>query len=126
MNKEEKEAIEIVESFKVDSGSEFWLGQNGIWAIKTLLNLIEKQRKEIQQLRNKLEFDYVEAHYIDKDKIREKIKELKKQQEENRNEFSKGIDCLNLKLIDDVSTKICINFSVRSILEGILEENNNE
>ena len=40
------------------------------------LDLFEKQQKEIQQLRNKLEFDYVEAHYIDKDKIREKIKEL--------------------------------------------------
>lgn len=40
-----------------------------------LLNLIEKQQKEIERFNNELDLDYVNKNFIPKDKIREKMQE---------------------------------------------------
>lgn len=80
MNKEEKEAIEILKQIPDYSWS-YYKREN---AIAIVLNLIEKQQEEILDLKYKVrEHICIEAHeqvqqlYISKDKIREKIKELK-------------------------------------------------
>lgn len=55
---------------------------------KILLNLIEKQQKEIEELKEKNRHitketvEFVNSHYISKDKIKEMIKELEKLNDE--------------------------------------------
>ena len=81
MNEEEKKAIEYLET-RLDI-----LHNNTQWAteksIKTVLNLIEKQQKEIYKLNRKQADDemlndtFIERDYISRNKIREKIKYIK-------------------------------------------------
>lgn len=109
MNEEEKKAIEylkrhIIPYYGNKGRIEFMLND-------TILNLIEKQQKEINK-----EWQ---------DKIREKIKELEKEQEENRKELYNAIDCLFFKKIDIISDKIIINLKLREILKELLGENEN-
>lgn len=63
MNKEEKEAIEILEEMLKNKEGiikyHYWIGNKSIEAIETILNLIKKY----------------EENYISKDVIRDKIKE---------------------------------------------------
>lgn len=61
MNDEEKKAIEILKNYLCKTHSEFCkVGAVGIpnkefYATKTILNLIEKQQKEIEELKNERE-----------------------------------------------------------------------
>ena len=90
MSEEEKKALEILdnrEDYRVDEIYEDYVTVNN--AINTIINLIEKQQKEIEyqkELYEKLFNGYNERvkeiqNSISKDKIREKIKELEEQQE---------------------------------------------
>ena len=48
MNEEEKQAIKELKNFKSDKDCKFWIGLNGEKAIDIIINLIEKQSKEIE------------------------------------------------------------------------------
>lgn len=94
MSEEEKKAIEELKKVRWCSLAIVVKNEDGKMDIsyftekhkKTILNLIEKQQKEIKELekdnnhqweeRCRLTFD-IEKNFISKDKIREKIKEYK-------------------------------------------------
>ena len=95
---------------------------------KIVLNLIEKQSKEIEELKEKSmhitkeTVEFVNSHYIHKDKIKSKIEELEKEQEGNRKNLYNAINNLCFKEIDRISNRICVNMTVRGILQSLLEE----
>lgn len=103
MSEEEKKAIEklkeeVAELKKEISGTEEWVNtgyeEEELEFYNVLLNLIIKQQKEIEDW--KFTTKYVEDNYIYKDKIREKIKELKtKIIGSNTGIYSAQIDILN-------------------------------
>lgn len=64
---------------------------------------------------------FYEKDYIRKDKIVKIIKELEKEQEENRRNLSLGIELLSNTIIDKFSDKIMINLGIREYLENILK-----
>ena len=53
MSEEENKAIEELKSFKKDKDCKYWIGLNGENAIDIILNLIEKQLKELEQEKRK-------------------------------------------------------------------------
>lgn len=56
MSEEEKKAIEIVKNITTDDLLNYWEGPEEPYnAIKTILKLIEKQQKENEELKNKLD-----------------------------------------------------------------------
>ncbi len=94
MNEEEKKARAFLRFYVSDDGDEYFnkdycIDKN---IIETILHLIEKQQKEIEQMKEDYQIlkDDIEEHriayvdtpefeekYISKDKIKEKIEELK-------------------------------------------------
>ena len=94
MSEEEKKAIEELKSFINDKDCVYWIGKNGEEAVKIILNLIEKQQKEIERLEARKYMFNAETgeisqiplnnNYINKDKIREKIEDLEKQDKESK------------------------------------------
>ena len=93
MNEEEKKAIEYIRKTTFNFLEHPFCNTNKVQMnlydfkkIETLLNLIEKQQKEIEELEEKvkrfndeLDLDYVDNNFIPKDKIREKIKEYEEE-----------------------------------------------
>lgn len=95
MNEEEKQAIEELKNFKSDKDCKFWIGLNGEKAIDIIINLIERQQDEIEELKHdnsilceiaytgkRIPMPYTMIYtgtdnFISKDKIKEKIEELK-------------------------------------------------
>lgn len=80
MNEEEKKAIEILEAVGIEC--------NGIDVYKIIKNLIEKQQKELEQEKEKnkeniecieewINGERVSINCIHKDKVKEKIEEIK-------------------------------------------------
>lgn len=87
-------------------------------------NLEEKNKqKDIITNLYKTMYNDIEKDYIRKDKIREIIKQLEKEQEENRRNLSLGIELLSNTIIDKFSNKIMINLGIREYLENIIKEN---
>lgn len=58
--------------------------------------------------------------YIPETKIKNIIKELEQEQEQNRKELARGIDYLSNEMIESVSKKIEINMSIREYLQELL------
>ena len=99
----------------------------------TLTNLIEKQQKEIEELKEKYSDEkirntvikryreVIEKNYVSKDKIKAKIEELKKEQLENQKRLRKAIDLLWDTEIEKQSDKICENMEIRKVLQSLLE-----
>ena len=59
---------------------------------------------------------------ISKDKIREKIEDLEKEQEDNRKKLYNAVNNLIFKEIDKISDRISVNMTVRGILQSLLKE----
>ena len=82
MTEEEKRAKDIIKGFIKNNSCKRCgncvVKESNIIALKTLINLTEKQQKEIEEYKNKYEdlYNAKEELFVDKDKIREKIKEL--------------------------------------------------
>ena len=81
MSDEEKKAIEILkDNIKSLEGHTPFKHTNykKVQAIETILNLIEKQSKEIEELKEKNEYlpSWVNKKYVSKDKIKAKIEEV--------------------------------------------------
>lgn len=106
-------------------------------AIDTILNLIEKQSKEIEELKennktlknlqndtNRLYIEMIERKKLQKvvDKIKAKIEELKKEQLENQKRLRRAIDLLWDAEIEKQSDKICENMEIRKVLQSLLEK----
>lgn len=70
------------------------------------------------------EMQKFEDEFISKDKIKEIIKQLEKEQEQNKKELTRGIDYLSNVMIEAASKKIRINLSIREYLQELLEERN--
>lgn len=93
---------------------------------------VKQLEKKIVDLETKLAIETIDNKYnqeerdeetIPRYKIREKIKELEKQNEENKIELAKGIDMLSSNIIEKAKNNIVINMSLRDILKELLEEN---
>lgn len=99
LSDEEKKAIETIKDLKeikwyehaFDNGTEI-LSKEEKQDIDVILNLIEKQSKEIEELKFRKEesihitketVDFINSHYIHKDEIKAKIEELKKYSKEH-------------------------------------------
>lgn len=89
MSDEEKKAIEIVKGITEDDLLNYWEGPEEPYnAIQTLLNLIKKQSKEIEELKEEnrkksiVIIEYQDLYEKLEDKIKAKIEEYKKQQKE--------------------------------------------
>ena len=83
MSEEEKKAIETIEELlrSDEPICEDMLKHQEIDAMRKLLNLIEKQQKEIEEIKEEYKNEQLAElkelnNYIRKDKIRKKIKEL--------------------------------------------------
>ena len=107
--------------------------------IKEASNLIEKQSKEIEELKEKNKYiedrakigkniqtfinkDYVEQEYISKDKIKAKIEELEKEQEDNRKDLYNAVNNLYFSKMDIISRRIFVNMSIKDILQSLLQK----
>ena len=83
--------------------------------------------KELAETIRKENVEYIiqnrqyELHYIPKSKVREKIEELEKEQEQNRKELDRGLNYLSNEMINSASKKIGINMSIREYLQELLE-----
>lgn len=126
LNDEEKEAIEVLNHFNpVDCGRE------DTQAIETILNLIDKQSKEIEELKNITKsYDsflgtekiviadkkffvngYFRENYISKDKIKAKIEEVEQWELYN-------MKIPRLSTLDErLGAKIGIKYVLQSLLE---------
>ena len=94
---------------------------------KGLKDKIDEQSKEIEELKNSdLPTVYLNGFYDGekkvKGKIKSKIEELEKEQEDNRKSLYNAVNNLNFKEIDKISNRICVNMTVRGILQSLLEE----
>ena len=84
MSEEEKKAIKGLKHTAENPESKFWIGTQGMENIKIVLNLIEKQQKEIEKYEQQMDLEFVEKNFIEKnkvvskDKIREKISNIRK------------------------------------------------
>lgn len=107
---EEERAIEILKSFKIELDNVeseelptaedrykkilIVLHEENFDIFQTILNLIEKQQKEIEELENRIDLGldfrneeidkYMQENYISKDKIREILDNTEKNIEEDR------------------------------------------
>lgn len=126
MNEEEKKAVEYYQnkevSLSVDFDTENLLKALGITEedsfenhqirFKTLLNLIEKLKKENEEYSKQLDLDYVDKNYISKKKIEDTIEELKGKLEDisKRREKSKTKEeetvlwCLEIRTDERIKT----------------------
>ena len=96
MNEEEKQAIKELKNFKNDKDCKFWIGLNGEKAIDIIINLINKQQELIELCLTEIKYykdaeekyknlkqlykdvlDTIPLEFISKNKIKEKIEELK-------------------------------------------------
>ena len=126
--KNEKEMIDNAECWIDDE--EYSGAEEREWAkfeketIEGLLDLYNKEKEknnsiESQRLRDMCYKN--DGNYISKDKIKEKIKQLEKEQEQNSKELARGIDYLSKEMIEASSKKIEINLSIRKYLQELLE-----
>lgn len=127
MNKEENEAIKYLE-FLINEKCECEACQRTKKEYKIILNLIERQQKEIEELMKicdsyksasnhcvEIFSDTINPNYISKDKIREKIKNIKE-----------NIETLNDSANFDsayVQTELEYQRTKKEILQELLEEN---
>lgn len=97
--------------------------------IQAIENLI-KENKELKEKvkgmydkSNKLiEVTNLYLNSIPKSKVKEKIEELEKLQENNKKDLEQAINTLNFKEIEKISMTITINLTVRTILNNLLKE----
>ena len=130
LSDEEREALEILKAVGIKC--------KGICIDDVIINLIEKQSKEIEELKEenkKYIVQLTDEQYrklVDiirdktskewEDKIKAKIEELEIEQESNREDLKIAIDNLLFQNIDKIGNRISINMSVREILQSLLEK----
>lgn len=121
---EEKRAIDILNDFQFRSRTIVYnkIDSEDVGSVKIVLNIIEKQQKEIERLykdnyrldrENQLKFEKAvdTSDYVNKDKIREKIKELK----DNRPYLSKFDDWKEKEYTNEDINNMCVE-----VLEDLL------
>ena len=90
LSNEEKKAINLLKSY--ENKLVYEISEKDKKAVKTILNLIEKQSKEIEKYKNVIDnreftwkqkyeetFEYVKENFINQDKIKAKIEEIEKE-----------------------------------------------
>ena len=100
-------------------------------------DIVNEQSKEIEELKDKnkklqdkakeliFEKQELTSALLDStpnDKIKSKIEELEKEQEDNRKVLYNAVNNLYFKEIDIISNKISVNMSIRDILQSLLEK----
>lgn len=111
MSEEEREAIEVLKGLLKYKYKDIYVLECDFYAVETVLNLIEKQQKEIEQYKELdkkicneelLNKNYVLENYISKNILKAKIKELEeKDKYSNNNVYGYGIYFLKELLGDD-------------------------
>ena len=118
MNDEENKAIKIAKGITEDDLLNYWEGPEEPYnAIQTILNLIEKQSKEIEELKDmkkeltervlRLESDKFWDNVVSKAKIKAKIEEITEEKEH----YLEMNDEYNVQICD------CIIEEYKSLLE---------
>ena len=79
MTEEEKQAIEILNTFEFRRKTKNYrkISLEDSRSVKLVLNLLEKLQKENEEYSKQLDLDYVDKNYISKKKIEDTIEELK-------------------------------------------------
>lgn len=126
---EVKKAIEAMKD-KLDNDENSWFYYD---EIETIFDLLEKQQKEIERLykdnyrldrENQLKFERAvdTSDYVNKDKIREKIKEFEKVTPEDREVSKVTIDtsCITYEFKENLDYKIAQRMI--KLLQDLLEE----
>lgn len=89
-------------------------------------NEIEKEKNKELEVINKMQEYRIgvidEREMIPKSKLKEKIEELEKLQENNRKDMQQALNFLNFNQLDKLSVAIFINMTARDILNQLLEE----
>lgn len=102
LSEEEKKAIEELKHFKKDKDCRYWIGENGIKAIDTIRNLIEKLKKENEDLRVQaaiVYLDYQPYKLIASEileKLNLKLGKLKQEMDKEYDMYGKSDEFLNL------------------------------
>ena len=135
LSNEEKEIFNNLKEYmqsNIDKGYHKFIYNDLDWDFKCIdcINVIDKvlkQQKEIEELKNAdLTTVYLNGVYDGekkaKDKIKAKIEELEKEQEDNRKDLYNAINNLCFKEIDKISDRIYVNMSIRDILRSLLEK----
>ena len=114
MNEEEKQAIEILNTFEFRRKTKNYrkISLEDSQSVKILLNLIEKLQKENEEYSKQLDLDYVDKNYISKKKIEDTIEELKgkledisKRREKSKTKEEKTILwCLEIRTDERIKT----------------------
>ena len=115
MSEEEKETLNYIKEHKNyiekfcealnDEGFDTDEERDALKKYNTLINLIEKQQKEIEELKKDKKalvnnYDNVLKNFISKDKIREKIKELERLNKEQEIPVLKEYKFIRKEMID--------------------------
>lgn len=116
-----KDLVEIEKEHKKENGELRETLRSEIYSFNKMKELAETIRKE--NVEYIIQIRQYELHYIPKSKVREKIEELEKEQEQNRKELDRGLDYLSNEMINSASKKIGINMSIREYLQELLERN---
>lgn len=124
MSDEERKAIKEVNHFK--ELTRYWQEEEYeekeiAGYIEIILNLIEKQSKEIEELKEKNEYlpNWVSKKYVSKDKIKAKIEEIDEEIKVKREIAKKPIDRVSGRLLTDSIVEL---EKVKRVLQSLLEE----
>lgn len=114
MTEEEKQAIEILNTFEFRRKKKNYrkISLEDSRSVKLVLNLLEKLQKENEEYSKQLDLDYVDKNYISKKKIEDTIEELKGKLEDisKRREKSKTKEeetvlwCLEIRTDERIKT----------------------
>jgi hypothetical protein len=114
MTEEEKQAIEILNTFEFRRKTKNYrkISLEDSRSVKLVLNLLEKLQKENEEYSKQLDLDYVDKNYISKKKIEDTIEELKGKLEDisKRREKSKTKEeetvlwCLEIRTDERIKT----------------------
>ena len=121
LSDEEKKEYEELKSL-------LYTGTISQYGKRKLIDIIEKQSKEIEELNKSDEskeqssMKYYNLYKELVDKIKAIIEELEIEQESNREDLKIAIDNLLFQNIDKIGNRISINMSVREILQSLLEK----
>lgn len=114
MNEEEKQAIEILNTFEFRRKTKNYrkISLEDSRSVKLVLNLLEKLQKENEEYSRQLDLDYVDKNYILKKKIEDTIQELKgklkdisKRREKSKTKEEKTVLwCLEIRTDERIKT----------------------
>ena len=110
LSDEEKKAMDSLKVISEYAGDNY-LAKEHRRKLKMLIELVEKQSKEIEEYKKQLDLDYVRNNYINKDKIKAKIEEIEQYDKKYKNYLKDGRENFTPEYV-----------WARPVLQALLEE----